>query len=46
MMKKQLNILYFLSCAKGSAKALHLSNPGDYDEDNYDDDYEIVEVDD
>lgn len=35
-----------VSCAAEGAEILHLSNPGDYDEDDYDDDYEIVEVDD
>ena len=24
---------------------LHMSNPGDYDADDYDDDYEIIEID-
>ena len=38
--------LYLVSCAAEGAEILHLSNPGDYDEDDYDDDYEIVEVDD
>lgn len=38
--------LYLSSCAKEGAEILHMSNPGDYDEDDYDDDYEIVEVDD
>ena len=37
---------YLVSCAAEGAEILHLSNPGDYDEDDYDDDYEIVEVDD
>lgn len=38
--------LYLSSCAKEGAEILHMSNPGDYDEDDYDDDYEIIEVDD
>lgn len=38
--------LYLLSCAKEGAEILHMSNPGDYDKDDYDDDYEIIEVDD
>ena len=38
--------LYLASCAAEGAEILHLSNPGDYDEDDYDDDYEIVEIDD
>ena len=38
--------LYLVSCAAEGAEILHLSNPGDYDEDDYDDDYEIVEIDD
>lgn len=37
--------MYLVSCAKQGAEILHLSNPGDYDEDDYDADYEIVEVD-
>ncbi|MGN1123786.1 MAG: hypothetical protein ACI4RR_05525 [Eubacterium sp.] len=37
---------YLSGCVKEGAEILHLSNPGDYDEDDYDDDYEIVEVDD
>lgn len=37
---------YLVSCAAEGAEILHLSNPGDYDEDDYDDDYEIVEIDD
>lgn len=35
---------YLSSCAAEGAEILHLSNPGDYDDDDYDDDYEIVEV--
>ena len=38
--------LYLCSCAREGAEILHMSNPGDYDEDDYDTDYEIVEVDD
>lgn len=38
--------LYLVSCTKEGAEILHMSNPGDYDEGDYDDDYEIVEVDD
>lgn len=37
---------YLSGCVKEGTEILHLSNPGDYDEDDYDDDYEIVEVDD
>ena len=37
---------YLSGCVKEGAEILHLSNPGDYDEDDYNDDYEIVEVDD
>ena len=36
--------LYLCSCAREGAEILHMSNPGDYDEDDNDDDYEIVEV--
>ena len=38
--------LYLCSCAQEGAGILHMSNPGDYDEDDYDTDYEIVEVED
>lgn len=38
--------LYLSSCAKLGAEILHMSNPGDYDEDDYNDDFEIVEIDD
>lgn len=38
--------LYLVSCTKEGAEILHMSNPGDYDEDDYETDYEIVEVDD
>lgn len=37
--------LYLCSCAREGAEILHMSNPGDYDADDYDTDYEIVEVD-
>lgn len=37
---------YLAGCARLGAEILHVSNPGDYDEDDYDADYEIVEVDD
>lgn len=36
---------YLCSCTHLGAEILHLSNPGDYDEDDYEDlDYEIIEV--
>lgn len=38
--------LYLCSCAREGAEILHMSNPGDYDADDYDDDYEIVEIND
>ena len=38
--------LYLCSCVREGAEILHMSNPGDYDPDDYDEDYEIVEVDD
>lgn len=38
--------LYLSSCAKEGAEILNLSNPGDYEADDYDDDYEVVKVDD
>ena len=38
--------LYLCSCAQEGAAILHMSNPGDYDEDDYNDDYEIIEVED
>jgi hypothetical protein len=34
-----------MSCTKLRAEILHMSNPGDYDEDDYEVDYEIIEVD-
>lgn len=37
--------LYLASCAQLGAEILHMSNPGDYDEDDYDTDYEIIEID-
>ncbi|MCI6203509.1 MAG: hypothetical protein MR663_06350 [Lachnospiraceae bacterium] len=37
--------LYLVSCTKLGAEILHMSNPGDYDEDDYEADYEIIEVD-
>ena len=30
---------------KGGGEILHMSNPGDYDEDDYEVDYEIIEID-
>ena len=38
--------LYLCSCTKEGATILHMSNPGDYDEDDYEIDYEIVEIED
>ena len=38
--------LYLSSCAREGAEILHMSNPGDYDEDDYDAEYEIVEEED
>ena len=38
--------LYLCSCAKEGAEILHMSNPGDYDADDYETDYEIIEEDD
>ena len=37
--------LYLVSCTKLGAEILHMSNPRDYDEDDYEADYEIIEVD-
>lgn len=37
--------LYLVSCTKAGAEILHMSNPGDYDKDDYETDYEIIEVD-
>ena len=36
---------YLVSCAREGAEIMHMSNPGDYDEDDYDEDYEIIEID-
>ena len=36
--------LYLSSCAREGAEILHLSNPGDYDEDDCDDEYEVVQI--
>lgn len=36
--------LYLSSCSRLGAEILHMSNPGDYDEDDYEADYEIIEV--
>ena len=39
--------LYLISCGKEGAEILNLSNPGNYDLDDYDEpDFEIVEFDD
>lgn len=35
--------LYLSSCSKSGAETLHMSNPGDYDEDDYGSNYEIIE---
>lgn len=37
---------YLASCTRYGAEILHMSNPGDYDADDYDDGFEIVEIDD
>ena len=38
---------YLCSCSSTGAEILHMSNPGDYAEDDYvDDEYEIIEIDD
>lgn len=38
--------LYLCSCTRDGAETLHMSNPGDYDEEAYEDpEYEIVEID-
>lgn len=37
---------YLCNCSEEGASILHMNNPGDYDEDDYDCDYEIVEFDD
>ena len=36
--------LYLSSCTQLGAEILHMSNPGDYDEDDYETEYEIVEI--
>lgn len=36
--------LYLSSHTRQGAEILHMSNPGDYDEDDYEVDYEIIEV--
>ena len=38
--------LYLSSCTKLGAEILHMSNPGDYDEDDYEIDYAIEEIED
>ena len=39
--------LYLRSCTRDGAETLHMSNPGDYDEDECDSmDFEIVEIED
>ncbi len=38
--------LYLCSCTKEGAEILHMSNPGDYDGDDYETEYEIIEEDD
>lgn len=38
--------MQMISEIKEGADILNMSNPGDYDADDYDDEYEIVEVDD
>ncbi len=38
--------LYLAGCMREGAEVLHMSNPGDYDKDDYDDSFEIVEIDD
>ncbi len=38
--------LYLVSCTIEGAEILHMSNPGDYDADDYEAEYEIVEVED
>ena len=37
--------LYLCSCAREGAEMLHMSNPGDYEDDDYETDYEIIEED-
>ena len=36
---------YLVSCTREGAEILHMSNPGDYDADDYEAEYEIVEID-
>lgn len=36
---------YLASCTRYGAEILHMSNPGDYDADDYDDEFEIIEID-
>ena len=36
---------YLVSCAREGAEFMHMSKPGAYDEDDYDEDYEIIEID-
>ena len=38
--------LYLSNCAKEGAEILNLSNPGDYDYNDYDDDFEVIRVED
>lgn len=35
---------YLRSCTREGAEILHMSNPGDYDKDDYDAECEIIEV--
>ena len=35
---------YLRSCAREGTEILHMSNPGDYDKDDYDAECEIIEV--
>ena len=37
--------LYLISCSKEGAEILHMSNPGDYNANDYEIDYEIIEID-
>ena len=38
--------LYLGSCAREGAEILHMSNPFEYDEDDYEDDYDVIEIED
>ncbi len=38
--------LYLAGAMRYGAEILHMSNPGDYDEDDYDDSFQIEEIDD